>query len=81
MCANYIIPFIIGIFVGQEIKEIPRVKPYLEAIVKKIIQVGKEIISNAQETSVNNINNIQYRDKEQVSKDTTGETFFNWIKK
>lgn len=47
MC-SWIIPFLIGIFVGQEIKEIPRVRPYVEAGAQKIFAVGKEISNDAQ---------------------------------
>jgi hypothetical protein len=48
MCANYIIPFLLGVFVGQEIQDIPRIKPYLESTLRKAIEIGREIIANAQ---------------------------------
>ena len=46
--SNWIIPFLAGIFVGQEVKEVPRVRPYIESAVKKIIEVGKDIAHNAE---------------------------------
>jgi len=48
MCTNWIIPFIAGVFVGQEIQEAPKVRPYLEAGVKKIMDISREIYENAQ---------------------------------
>lgn len=46
--SNWIIPFILGVFVGQEFKEAPKVRPYLEAGVRKIIEVSRDIFNNAQ---------------------------------
>lgn len=49
MCSNWIIPFIAGVFVGQEFRDAPKVRPYIEAGVRKIIQVSKDIFDNAKE--------------------------------
>ena len=49
--ANYIVPFVLGVFVGQEIQDVPRVKPYLQSAVNKVIQIGREIVANAQEST------------------------------
>ena len=49
--ANYIVPFVLGVFVGQEIQDVPRVKPYLQSAVNKVIQIGREIVANAQESA------------------------------
>jgi len=46
--SNWIIPFVLGIFVGQEIKEVPRVRPYIESGVRKLMEIGREIYDNAQ---------------------------------
>ena len=46
--SNWIIPFLAGVFVGQEFKEAPKVRPYIESGVRKIIEVSKDILNNAQ---------------------------------
>jgi len=51
MCSNWIIPFVVGVFVGQEFQEAPKVRPYIEAGIRKIIQVGKEIADNTKHTT------------------------------
>ena len=51
MCMNWIVPFFIGVFVGQEINDIPRVRPYVEAGVQKVVAIGKEISENAEKKS------------------------------
>lgn len=50
MC-NWIIPLVIGVIAGQEVKEIPRMRPYVEAGIRKILALGREI-SNDVETRV-----------------------------
>ena len=49
MSINTIIVFITGVFVGQELTTIPRVRPYIEAGVRKAIDMSKEIYENANE--------------------------------
>lgn len=49
MCSNWIIPFVAGLFVGQEFQDAPKVRPYIEAGIRKLIQVSKEIFENAKD--------------------------------
>jgi len=48
MCTNWILPFIAGLFIGQEFKEAPKVRPYLESGVRKLIEVTREIYDKGQ---------------------------------
>lgn len=48
MCVNWIVPLFIGVFIGQELNDIPRVRPYVEAGVQKVVAIGKEISDNAE---------------------------------
>ena len=64
MCTNWILPFIAGVFVGQEFKEAPKVRPYIESGVRKMIEVSKDIFNNAQSTNAtNDANTTELEDK------------------
>jgi hypothetical protein len=49
MCSNWIIPFLVGMFVGQEFEDAPRVRPYIESGIRKVIQISKDVITNTNE--------------------------------
>jgi hypothetical protein len=48
---NWIIPFVIGVLVGQEIQDIPRVRPFITAGIKRLIDFSKEIAKEASQNS------------------------------
>lgn len=54
---NWLIPFIIGLVIGQE-TDIPRVRPYLEMGIKKLIQMGKEFSEDVDKRSVTDTSNL-----------------------
>lgn len=45
---NWIIPFVAGVFVGQEFQEAPRVRPYIESGIRKVIAMFQEVKANAE---------------------------------
>lgn len=51
MCTNWILPFVAGVFVGQEIQEAPKVRPYIEAGIRKVMEISKDIFQNVQHQS------------------------------
>lgn len=47
MSIYWTIPFVLGVFVGQEFSEIPKVRPYLQAALRKISKTATEISEEA----------------------------------
>ena len=40
---NWIVPFVLGVFIGQEIENAPKVKPLMEYCIHKAFEFSKQV--------------------------------------
>lgn len=43
MCMNWLVPFVVGVFVGQEMNNVPKVKPYVTDAAEKFMAFVKDL--------------------------------------